>query len=236
MKTELFPAKERGLADHGWLKSYHTFSFASYYNPNRMHFGKLRVLNDDHVEAGMGFGTHPHDNMEIISIPLEGALEHRDSMGNISVIREGDIQIMSAGTGVTHSEYNKSKTEAVKFLQIWVIPNVRNTDPSYDQITLSKEDYLNSIMTIVSPENMKNSVHIKQDSWFSLGEFSENKTMDYTFHKKGNGVFLFVLNGNATVNGNILAERDAIGIWDTSEFKIECNKGSKLLLMEIPLH
>lgn len=235
MKFELYPAAERGIADHGWLKSRHTFSFASYYNPERMHFGKLRVLNDDHVEAGMGFGTHPHDNMEIVSIPLEGALEHRDSMGNVSVIKEGDIQIMSAGTGVTHSEYNKSQTEAVKFLQIWIFPNVRNMPPSYDQISLNKEDYTNSLRTIVSPTEREGAVHIKQDAWFSLGEFTEEQEVTYELNKEDNGVFLFVLKGNASVEGNVLAERDAIGIWNASEIKIEPMNGCKLLLMEVPM-
>ena len=164
MRTELYLAQNRGFADHGWLKSYHSFSFAHFYDPELMNFGMLRVLNDDFVEAGMGFGTHPHANMEIISIPLEGELEHRDSMGNVSVIRSGDIQIMSAGTGVTHSEYNHSRSEAVKFLQIWVFPKVKNTPPSYDQLTLDPASYQNQLLQIVSPEHDVTGVNIKQDA------------------------------------------------------------------------
>lgn len=235
MKTEFYPAQERGLADHGWLVSRHTFSFASYYNPNRMHFGMLRVVNDDHVAPGMGFGTHPHDNMEIISIPLEGALEHRDSMGNVSVIKEGDIQIMSAGTGVTHSEYNQSKTEAVKFLQIWVFPKVRNTSPSYHQITLEEKDRSNTFQEIVNPEGNNGAVAIKQDAWFYLGEFHDQMDYEYHMNKNDNGLFVFVLNGSAEVNSEAVGNRDAIGIWESDTIHFKIQKGSKILLMEVPM-
>src|SRR5690606_20497754 len=174
MKKIIHRANTRGYANHGWLKSYHTFSFANYYDPERMHFGALRVLNDDTVAGGMGFGKHPHNNMEIISIPLDGDLEHQDSMGNTAVIRNGDIQVMSAGTGIYHSEYNKNKDKPVKFLQIWVIPNKGNVEPRYDQVTLNVADRHNKLQQIVSPKDGGEGVWIHQDAWFHLGKFDEN--------------------------------------------------------------
>jgi quercetin 2,3-dioxygenase len=169
MKTIFHSSSSRGHANHGWLKSHHSFSFANYYNPEKIHFGALRVLNDDYVAPGMGFGEHPHQNMEIISIPLEGDLEHKDSMGNVTVIKHGDIQVMSAGTGVYHSEYNKSKSNSVKFLQIWVIPNKENVKPRYDQITLNLKDRENKLQQILSPDANDEGVWIHQDAWFHLG-------------------------------------------------------------------
>lgn len=234
--TILHKADTRGHANHGWLNSHHTFSFANYYNPDRMHFGVLRVLNDDTVSAGMGFGTHPHDNMEIISIPLEGDLEHKDSMGTVSVIKHGDIQVMSAGTGITHSEYNKNKDSEVKFLQIWVFPNKKNVAPRYDQMTLNLKDRENKFQQIVSPNADDEGVWIHQDAWFNLGKFDKNKTTEYTIKRKTNGVYAFILNGEATINGTTVSKRDGFGIWDTDKLTITSNSdNTEILLMDVPM-
>ena len=234
--TVLHKSDTRGHANHGWLDSYHTFSFANYYNPERMHFGVLRVLNDDQVEAGMGFGTHPHDNMEIISIPLEGDLEHKDSMGNVAVIKKGDIQVMSAGTGIQHSEYNRNKDRLTKFLQIWVFPNKKNVTPRYDQITLDAKDRHNKLQQIVSPNADDAGVWIHQDAWFSMGTFDKGFSTDYEIKKKGNGVYAFVLKGDITIDGQTLNERDGLGIWDTAKIKITANSpDAELLLMDVPM-
>ncbi len=232
----LHKAETRGDANHGWLRSKHTFSFANYYNPKRMNFGALRVLNDDHIIAGKGFGTHPHDNMEIISIPLEGDLEHKDSMGNISIIKNGDVQVMSAGTGITHSEYNKNNDRPVKFLQIWVIPNKENVKPRYDQITLNLSDRHNKLQQILSPNSDDEGVWIYQDAWFHLGRFDEDVSADYTVKKNSNGVYVFIITGDFTIEGNILNERDGLGIWNTDKFSIKANSpDSEILLMEVPM-
>ena len=234
--TVLHKANTRGVARHGWLESRHTFSFANYNNPERMHFGVLRVLNDDKVDPGMGFGTHPHDNMEIISIPLEGDLEHNDSMGNTTVIKNGDIQIMSAGTGVFHSEYNKNKDKLVKFLQIWVYPNKKNVTPRYDQITLDKNERKNKFQQIISPNPDDEGVWIQQDAWFHLGDFDKGITTDYKIKKSGNGVYVFVLKGEATIEDQKLETRDGFGIWDTNQFTITANtEDTEILLMEVPM-
>lgn len=233
--TVLHKADTRGFANHGWLKSHHTFSFANYYNPERMHFGVLRVLNDDQVEAGMGFGTHPHDNMEIISIPLEGDLEHKDSMGNVAVIRNGDVQVMSAGSGITHSEYNKNRDKLVKFLQIWVFPNKKNVKPRYDQITLKEEDRHNKLQQIISPSPDDPGVWIHQDAWFHLGKFDKGISKEYQLKKKGNGVYAFILNGNVNINGHQLETRDGLGIWDTDKLIITAESAAEFLLMEVPM-
>lgn len=233
--TVLHKAETRGHANHGWLNSYHTFSFANYYNPDRVHFGALRVLNDDTVAAGMGFGTHPHDNMEIISIPLEGDLEHKDSIGNTTVIRNGDIQVMSAGTGVQHSEYNKNHDHLVKFLQIWVYPNQRNVQPRYDQITLNAADRKNQLQQIISPYADDAGVWIHQDAWFHLADFDAGKTAKYQIHKAGNGVYAFVLKGEVSINGQALSTRDGLGIWDVDTFSIEASSDAEFLLMEVPM-
>lgn len=234
-KTILHKAETRGYADHGWLKSWHTFSFANYYNPERMNFGALRVLNDDTIEAGMGFGTHPHDNMEIISIPLEGDLEHRDSMGNVAVIRHGDIQVMSAGTGITHSEYNGNKDRKGKFLQIWVFPDKRNLTPRYDQITLNLADRHNKLQQIVSPDADDAGVWIHQNAWFHLGNLDSGMIAEYKIRAKGNGVYAFVLKGDITINNQLLNTRDGFGIWDTDVLSIKANSDSEILLMEVPM-
>ncbi len=232
----LHKSNSRGEANHGWLKSRHTFSFANYYNPERMHFGVLRVLNDDFVEAGMGFGTHPHDNMEIISIPLEGDLEHRDSMGNISVIKHGDIQVMSAGTGITHSEYNKSKEQPVKFLQIWVFPNKKNVTPRYDQLTLNLNDRRNKLQQVLSPDPNDEGVWIHQNAWFHLGHFDQDKEITYNLKDPKNGVYAVILNGNFNIQGQDLESRDGLGIWEQSQLSIKAKSANaEILLMEVPL-
>jgi redox-sensitive bicupin YhaK (pirin superfamily) len=235
MKSVLHQANTRGNANHGWLQSHHSFSFANYYNPQRMHFGVLRVLNDDTVAPGRGFSTHPHDNMEIISIPLEGDLEHKDSMGNVAVIKEGDIQVMSAGTGVYHSEYNKNKDQLVKFLQIWLFPNKKNVTPRYDQITLGDEAPDNELIQILSPSKDDAGVWIHQDAWFHIGQFSSSKTINYKVHKSGNGIYTFVLDGQIAVGDQDLNPRDGYGVWDTDSITIHTSPNSRILIMEVPM-
>lgn len=230
----LHPALSRGKADHGWLKSFHSFSFAQYHNPKKMNFGLLRVLNDDQVAPGKGFGTHPHDNMEIVSIPLHGDLEHKDSMGNTSVIRQGDVQIMSAGTGVFHSEYNKNDNDEVKFLQIWVFPKERNIEPRYDQKSYPVAQRKNQLKTVVAPDD-GDAVWINQDAWFSLGNFDAGKSQRYRIQKPGNGVYAFLLKGKAEIDGHSLSTRDAIGVWDTDEINISFSDDSELLLIDVPM-
>lgn len=228
-------ANTRGFANHGWLQSYHTFSFANFYNPERVHFGALRVLNDDTVAAGMGFGTHPHDNMEIISIPLEGDLQHKDSMGNVAVIKNGDVQVMSAGTGISHSEMNKNTDKAVKFLQIWVFPKAQNITPRYGQITLNADDRKNKFQQIVSPDKTGEGTWINQDAWFHLGKFDQGQSVNYELKQKGNGVYVFVLSGDVTVNGTDLNNRDGMGVWDIDSVPFKMNSEVEVLLMEVPM-
>jgi redox-sensitive bicupin YhaK (pirin superfamily) len=233
--TVLHKAQSRGFANHGWLQSFHTFSFANYYNPERMHFGVLRVLNDDTVAEGRGFGTHPHDNMEIISIPLSGDLEHKDSMGNIAVIRNGDVQVMSAGTGIKHSEFNKNKDQLVKFLQIWVFPNKRNVTPRYDQMTLDPQKRKNKFQLIVSPTASSGSVWIHQDAYFSLADFDKGIKSAYSLNKKGNGVYAFVLSGSFQINGITVEQRDGLGLWNTEQLSVNALEKGEILLMEVPM-
>jgi redox-sensitive bicupin YhaK (pirin superfamily) len=235
MNTILHKAETRGYANHGWLVSYHTFSFANYYNPERIHFGTLRVLNDDTVDEGKGFATHPHDNMEIISIPLEGDLEHKDSMGNVAVIKEGDVQVMSAGTGIYHSEYNRNKDRKVKFLQIWVFPKKKDVEPRYDQVSLKELEKKNEFYQILSPNPDEKGVWIHQDAWFSLGDFTEETTSVYKLNKAGNGVYAFVLEGEVEINGQKLNRRDGFGIWEVSSINFKSVKSSRILLMEVPM-
>ncbi len=235
MKTVLHRANTRGHANHGWLDTNHTFSFAQYHEPSRMNFGVLRVLNDDFVEGGKGFGTHPHDNMEIISIPLSGDLEHKDSMGNVAVIRQNDIQIMSAGTGIYHSEYNKNADKKVNFLQIWVFPKEKNIEPRYDQITLKPEDRVNKLQQIVSPLKENEGVQINQDAWFHLGNLKQGFTTDYAIRKKGNGLYVFILEGDVTVNGQKLNKRDGYGLTELESVSIGADSDAEVLLMEVPM-
>lgn len=235
MKSVLHKAATRGHADHGWLNSHHTFSFAGYHDPERMHFGVLRVLNDDQVAPGRGFGTHPHDNMEIISIPLEGDLEHKDSMGNTTTIREGDVQVMSAGTGIQHSEYNKNSDQEVKFLQIWVFPNKRNVEPRYDQISIRDIEKENAFYQVLSPNPDDEGVWVHQDAWFHLGKFEAGATDSYHIKKEGNGVYAFILEGEVEIDGQILDKRDGFGIWDTDSFNVTSLTNSRVLLMEVPM-
>jgi redox-sensitive bicupin YhaK (pirin superfamily) len=236
MNTVIHKGNTRGNANHGWLNSNHTFSFANYHNPERMNFGVLRVLNDDRVQAGMGFGTHPHKNMEIISIPLEGDLEHKDSMGNVAVIKEGDVQVMSAGTGISHSEYNKSKSKEVKFLQIWVIPNKKNVKPRYDQISTRDIEKENKFYQVLSPNQDDQGVWVNQDAWFHLGRLTKGSSDEYRIQKKGNGVYVFVLEGQVEINNENLSKRDGMGIWDTDSIKVKASQNAHVLLMEIPMN
>lgn len=236
MKTVLHKAETRGHANHGWLNSNHSFSFANYRNPDKMNFGALRVLNDDVVQAGMGFGTHAHHNMEIISIPLEGDLEHKDSIGNKTVIKEGDVQIMSAGTGVEHSEYNKSQDKEVKFLQIWIVPKTKNTSPRYDQISLKNIEKVNQFFQILSPNEEDEGVWLNQDAWFHMGNFDKGSSDNYIIKKEGNGVYVFVLEGEIEINSETLSKRDAYGIWDTTEFAVNAKDDARVLIMEVPMN
>jgi redox-sensitive bicupin YhaK (pirin superfamily) len=237
MKTILHKASERGHANHGWLDSHHSFSFAHYYDPEKVHFGALRVLNDDIVQGGMGFGTHPHDNMEIISIPLSGDLEHKDSMGNTGVIRQNDVQIMSAGTGIQHSEYNKNKDKLVNFLQIWVFPKKKNIKPRYDQTTLKPEDRLNKLQVIVAPDGTteNSGVKINQDAWFNLGTLNKGTAVSYNLHDPKHGVYVFVIDGSVTVNGQSLSKKDGLGVWDTDALSVTADSNAEVLLMEVPM-
>jgi redox-sensitive bicupin YhaK (pirin superfamily) len=235
-KLVIHRSNTRGHANHGWLDSYHTFSFAQYYNPERMHFGVLRVLNDDIVAGGMGFGTHPHDNMEIISIPLKGDLMHKDNMGNTQVISEGDVQILSAGSGITHSEYNKNQNDKVNFLQIWIYPNKKNVSPRYDQYSFKKEDRKNKLQQVISPSKDDEGIWIHQDAWFHLGNFDNGATTEYQLKKKGNGVYIFLLEGSIVIEDNVLQKRDGIGIWETDAIKINTTTNSEFLIMEIPMN
>lgn len=231
----LHKASSRGHADHGWLNAYHSFSFASWYNPERIQFGMLRVLNDDTVAAGMGFGTHPHDNMEIITIPLEGDLAHKDSMGNSSTIKTGDVQVMSAGTGIQHSEFNPNADLQTKLFQIWLFPKYRNVEPRYQQITLDIAKQKNNFAQILSPNEDDEGVWIHQDAWFYLSDFDKDFSKKLGLKKEGNGFYIINIEGKIEVNGEKLEKRDAIGIWETNELEIKANSDSRFLIMEIPM-
>lgn len=235
MKTIFHAADRRGHVSLGWLDSHHSFSFGNYYDPEKIHFGMLRVLNDDVITGGSGFGTHGHNNMEIVSIPLNGALEHKDSTGTQAVINENDVQIMRAGTGIQHSEYNHYKDRSTNFLQIWVIPKKRNIEPGYDQKTFRAEDRINRFQTVVAP-NDANAVWINQDAWFSLGRLTEGFSTAYEPKKDGNGVYAFVIDGSVTINDQTLFKRDALGIWDLSELNIKADTNAELLLIDVPMY
>ena len=236
MKSVVHKADTRGNANHGWLQSKHTFSFANYYNPERTNFGMLRVLNDDTVSEAQGFGTHPHRDMEIISIPLEGDLEHKDSMGTTAVIRQGDIQVMSAGSGIMHSEYNANKDKPVKFLQIWVFPNKKGVEPRYDQITLNLEDRKNKLQQILSPNADDAGVWIHQNAWFSMTSLEKDTSLTYHLNDpKNNGVYAFIIEGQVTINDQSLDKRDGFGVWDINHLDIKADSATELLLMEVPM-
>jgi hypothetical protein len=236
MKTKLYPADSRGRADHGWLKTNHTFSFANYYNPERIHFGALRVLNDDWIAAGEGFGRHPHDNMEIITIPFTGAVLHQDSIGNKGVIKPGELQVMSAGTGIFHSEFNDSKVDPLTLFQIWIIPNKKNVTPRYDQITISDLAKKDEFYQILSPNADDQGVWIHQDAWFSLADLSSGKELEYQLHKEDSGVFVQLIEGNLEVAGSLLSGRDAIALTETTSVKIKAISEARVLVMEVPMH
>lgn len=235
MSKVIYRGNDRGFANHGWLQSYHTFSFANYYNPDKIHFGALRVFNDDSVKGGMGFGTHPHDNMEIVSIPISGALQHRDSSGRNAIINTNDVQIMSAGSGIAHSEMNASKTETVDFLQIWVIPEQRNITPRYEQKTFDPAARRNKLQVVVSPEKDSEGLWINQQAWFSLGDFDAGQTLDVTTKFKGAGSYIFLFEGEATVDGETLQTRDAIGISAFESAEIRFTKPSSVLIIDVPM-
>jgi redox-sensitive bicupin YhaK (pirin superfamily) len=235
MKPMYHENQSRGLADHGWLKSRHTFSFADYYNPERMNFGLLRVLNDDIVTPSMGFGTHPHENMEIISIPLSGALRHQDSMDNKHIISTGEVQIMSAGSGITHSEYNNSSSEDVNFLQIWVLPKERNIIPKYDQKVFDEGNRKNRFQLLVSPEKSEETVLINQDAWFSLADIEAEKQVAYEKNDKKNGVYFFVLEGKVKIDGHDIKRRDGLGLIDGETYPVFAQTKTQLLAIEVPL-
>jgi redox-sensitive bicupin YhaK (pirin superfamily) len=233
MNTILHTADSRGHANHGWLDAHHTFSFAGYYDPRRVHFGALRVLNDDRVAPGMGFGMHPHDNMEIITIALEGSLKHKDNMGSEGVIRPGDVQVMSAGTGVEHSEFNPSDKEMVNLLQIWVFPNQRQVKPRYDQKHF--DGVSNGLELVVAPDESEGALWIHQDAWFSLGQLDKGKSLTYTERKKGNGSYIFVISGALTVDGQKVGNRDGLGLTDFDSVNITADADARFLIMDVPM-
>ena len=235
MKKTFHPSAARGEANHGWLHAKHSFSFAQFFNPERIQFGALRVLNDDVIAPGMGFGTHPHNNMEIITIPLKGALEHKDSMDNIGVVAVDEIQVMSAGTGVSHSEYNKNKDQPLNLLQLWVLPNQQNVVPRYDQKNIKSLKKTNALYPVISPNHDAAGMWIHQDAWFHLGDFNQKTTVPYSLHKQGNGVYAFMIEGRASIEGESLEKRDALGVWETEGFSITAEKNSRILLVEVPM-
>jgi redox-sensitive bicupin YhaK (pirin superfamily) len=235
MKTIFYPENERGKNDIGWLKANFSFSFASYYDPNKVNFGVLRVLNDDIIAGGTGFGTHPHDNMEIITIPLEGGLEHKDSLGNTGVINAGEVQVMSAGTGVYHSEYNASATKDAKTLQIWLFPKERNIQPRYDQKSFTDVLKLNQLTTLISPVKSNDTLWLNQDATFSMGDFEASQQVNYNIKTSGNGAYVFVIDGSVKINSTVLNKRDAMGVYDTSSFIIEPEELSRFLIIDIPM-
>lgn len=237
MKKIIHRAADRGYADHGWLKAQHSFSFASYYDESKVHFGMLRVLNDDIVAPGMGFGMHPHDNMEIVTIPLRGDLQHKDSMGNTEVIRQFDVQIMSAGTGVHHSEFNPNHDRDINLLQLWVFPKVRNIPPRYDQKTYKPENRVNKFDTVVSPDQTaKDSLWINQDAWFSLGSFEAGTENTYVSKRKGNGAYVFIIEGSVEIDGEVLNKRDAIGLSEFDNTTIKMLSAAEILIVDVPMN
>jgi redox-sensitive bicupin YhaK (pirin superfamily) len=235
MKKIFYPANERGHSDLGWLQSDFSFSFGPWYNPEKVHFGALRVLNDDTVGPAMGFGMHPHDNMEIITVMLSGTLEHKDSMGNVGQIKAGEVQVMSAGTGIMHSEYNPSETEQAKLFQTWIFPRQRNIEPRYDQKSFADAIKRNELTTVVSGDKDADTLYINQDAAISFGDFDADKQVTYTIKTPGNGAYVLQVEGESNVDGDVLNKRDAIGVYNTSSFTIETKSQSRLLIIEIPM-
>ncbi|MFM9052641.1 MAG: pirin family protein [Bacteroidota bacterium] len=236
MKSVIHPADRRGHADHGWLNARHSFSFANWYDPSRMHFGMLRVLNDDTVAAGAGFGMHPHNDMEIITIILEGALQHKDDMGNGSVIRPGDVQVMSAGTGVYHSEFNPSSTEATRLFQLWIFPKQKSIQPCYDQRSFDQHDRNGRIQTVAAGTGQEGALYIHQDAAVSLTRLSKGSTIEYPIVKQGNGAYIMVVDGSAEVAGQSLGKRDAAGIWETDRIPLTATADSEFLIIDVPMN
>lgn len=236
MKTIIHKASSRGHADYGWLKTNYSFSFSEYYNPERIHFGMLRVLNDDYVAPGMGFGTHPHENMEIITIPLSGSLQHKDSTGTSSIIKANEVQVMSAGSGIQHSEFNPSDKEAVELFQLWIFPKIKNVEPRYGQKVYSENDRINKWQLLVSPNKLNNALWINQDAFISRIKITEKKDVHYKSSINGNGMYLMVIDGNISIEGEQLNKRDAIGISETNEVTINTEGSADLLMIEVPMN
>ena len=235
MNTVLYPSAERGSADYGWLKARYSFSFSGWHHPEKVHFGALRVLNDDIVAGGGGFPEHPHDNMEIITIPLKGALQHKDSTGGSGIIREGDVQVMSAGTGIRHSEFNASATDEINLLQVWLFPKTKNIQPRYDQKTFSADERKNKWHVFVNGENDKDSLQIHQDAVFARTALDAGLELEYKARFAGNGFYLFVIDGKVTVGGKTLGRRDAIGISDVAAITVHASETAEVLLIEVPV-
>lgn len=233
--TKYYPADDRGYADHGWLKATHSFSFARYYDPEKVQFGALRVLNDDIIAPGMGFGTHPHDNMEIITIILDGSLAHKDSMGHTQTIEPNEVQVMSAGTGIEHSEFNANRDREVNVLQSWIFPEKVNVEPRYDQTTFPEEERINKWQTLVSPIDKDDpGLKIHQQAWIYRTKLEEGNTVLHDFHTSEHGGYIFVIDGSVTVNGQVLNKRDAYGVMDMSNIQLDATKDSDVLLYEVP--
>lgn len=235
MKTIFHSATSRGAANHGWLNAKHSFSFANWYNSERMHFGALRVLNDDIVAKGAGFGTHPHDNMEIITIPLSGSLKHQDSMGNSSIIKAGEIQVMSAGSGIQHSEFNPSHQEDLNLFQIWILPNQRNVEPRYDQFEIDQSQMRNKFLQLVSPNKTDGGTFIYQNAWIQMVQMDENNEISYPLHANNNGVYFMVVDGEFEIAEQKLAKRDALGVWETEQVRIKTIQAGRILAIEVPM-
>ena len=235
MEKVIHRANSRGHANHGWLKANHSFSFASWYDPSRINFGAIRVLNDDTIAPGAGFPTHPHDNMEIITIPLSGILEHKDSMGNVAQIKTGEVQVMSAGTGVTHSEYNGSQTEELKLFQIWLFPNKKDVTPRYDELKLSLEDRKNKFQQILSPSPEDDGVWIHQEAWMHMISMDPDKQSEYNLKLNSNGVYIMVVSGSVEIDGELLNDRDAIGVSQVDTVVLKAINNAEVLLIEVPM-
>lgn len=236
MEKVFHPANSRGKADFGWLKANYSFSFANFFDPNKTNFGLLRVLNDDTVAAGMGFGTHPHRDMEIITIPLSGQVRHRDSMDHTKVVKAGEVQVMSAGTGVEHSEMNPSQHD-LNMLQIWIFPEKQGLEPRYDQKNYEHLLQKNELINLVTPKSdqKEEAVWINQNAYLKLGEFESGREIVYNLHNQEHGVYIFLIDGSVKIDDHTLEKRDAMGVWKTSSLTIEVLKQSKVLLIEVPM-